>query len=66
MRFLAISTVLMSILLSACGQSGTLQLVSDPDYDQRAKYLLYPNPLQKQVKPVETSNAPQSQQQATE
>lgn len=66
MRFLAISTILMSILLSACGQSGTLQLVSDPDYDQRAKYLLYPNPLQKQVKPVDAANAPQSQQQVTE
>lgn len=66
MRFLAISTVLMSILLSACGQSGTLQLVSDPEHDQRAKYLLYPNPLQKQVKSVEVPNAPQSQQQVTE
>lgn len=65
MRFLAISTVLMSILLSACGQSGTLQLVSDPDYDQRAKYLLYPNPLQKQVKQAEVT-APPAQQQATE
>lgn len=36
------------VLLSACGQSGALQLASDPNYDQRAKYLLYPNPLQKQ------------------
>lgn len=67
MRTIAIFSTLMSvILLTACGQSGALQLASDPDHDQRAKYLLYPNPLQKQVKPVETSNAPQSQQQATE
>ncbi|MBK0063893.1 MULTISPECIES: LPS translocon maturation chaperone LptM [unclassified Acinetobacter] len=27
--------------LVGCGQSGALQLPSDPNYDKRAKYLLY-------------------------
>ncbi len=36
-----ISLLSSSILLSACGQSGALQLPSDPNYDKRAKYLLY-------------------------
>lgn len=49
MHYLPLSLMLSSmVLLSACGQSGALQLASDPNYDQRAKYLLYPNPLQKQ------------------
>ncbi|MFI8037705.1 hypothetical protein ACFMJX_12865, partial [Acinetobacter baumannii] len=30
-------------------QSGALQLPSDPNYDKRAKYLLYRNKEQKQV-----------------
>lgn len=29
------------VFLTACGQSGALQLPSDPHYDQRAKYLLH-------------------------
>mgnify|MGYP006977659199 CR=1 FL=1 len=44
-----ISLLSSSILLSACGQSGALQLPSDPNYDKRAKYLLYRNKEQKQV-----------------
>ncbi|MDM1756114.1 MULTISPECIES: lipoprotein [Acinetobacter] len=31
------------LLLTACGQSGELQLPNDPNYDKRAQYLLYPN-----------------------
>lgn len=31
------------VILSACGQSGELQLPSDPHLDKRAKYLLYKN-----------------------
>ena len=31
----------MGVFLTACGQSGALQLPSDSDYDHRAKYLLY-------------------------
>ncbi|MGM7371787.1 LPS translocon maturation chaperone LptM, partial [Acinetobacter baumannii] len=42
-----ISLLSSSILLSACGQSGALQLPSDPNYDKRAKYLLYRNKEQK-------------------
>lgn len=30
-----------SMMMVACGQSGALQLPSDPKLDQRAKYLLY-------------------------
>lgn len=58
-----ISLLSSSILLSACGQSGVLQLPSDPNYDKRAKYLLYRNKEPKQVvqqdeqadQPVESS-----------
>lgn len=43
MRFFMLSSIVMSvILLSACGQTGALQLKSDPDYDHRAKYLIQP------------------------
>jgi len=58
-----ISLLSSSVLLSACGQSGALQLPSDPNYDKRAKYLLYRNKEPKQVvqqdeqaeQPVESS-----------
>lgn len=39
----SISLLLSSMLLTACGQSGALQLPSDPNHDKRAKYLLYKN-----------------------
>lgn len=38
-----ISLCMTSIVLTACGQTGALQLPSDPNYDHRAKYLLTPN-----------------------
>ena len=31
------------LTLVGCGQSGALHLPNDPNYDKRAKYLLYPN-----------------------
>lgn len=37
----SIALVLGSTGLVGCGQSGDLQLVNSPDYDHRAKYLLY-------------------------
>lgn len=39
----SISLMFSSIVLTACGQSGALQLPSDPNHDKRAKYLLYKN-----------------------
>ena len=39
----SISFLFSSIVLTACGQSGALQLPSDPNHDKRAKYLLYKN-----------------------
>ena len=39
----SISLLFSSIVLTACGQSGALQLPSDPNHDKRAKYLLYNN-----------------------
>lgn len=39
----SISLLFSSIVLAACGQSGALQLPSDPNHDKRAKYLLYKN-----------------------
>lgn len=38
-----ISVLVLGSSLIGCGQSGALQLPSDPNYDKRAKYLLYPN-----------------------
>ncbi|RZG43074.1 hypothetical protein [Acinetobacter wuhouensis] len=45
MRFAicSITLVLASTGLIGCGQSGELQLANSPDYDKRAKYLLYSN-----------------------
>lgn len=61
-----ISLLSSSIVLTACGQSGVLQLPSDPNYDKRAKYLLYRNNESKQAvqkqdeaeQPAESSPAP--------
>ncbi|MGS5403507.1 LPS translocon maturation chaperone LptM [Acinetobacter junii] len=39
----SISLLFSSIVLTACGQSGALQLPSDQNHDKRAKYLLYKN-----------------------
>ncbi|NIE96104.1 lipoprotein [Acinetobacter sp. C26M] len=39
----SISVLLSSVILTACGQSGALQLPSDQNHDKRAKYLLYKN-----------------------
>lgn len=36
-----IGLVLSSVVLVGCGQSGELHLANNPDYDKRAKYLLY-------------------------
>ena len=38
-----ISVLVLGSSLIGCGQSGALQLPSNPNYDKRAKYLLYPN-----------------------
>ncbi len=43
-----ISVWVTGFALVGCGQSGALQLPSDPNYDKRAKYLLYPNVDSKQ------------------
>lgn len=36
-------SLLIVASLAGCGQTGTLQLPSDPNYDKRAQYLLYKN-----------------------
>ena len=38
--FYGLSLCCLTVALSACGQTGALQLPSDPNYDHRAKYLL--------------------------
>ena len=38
-----IAVLVSTLFLAACGQSGALQLPNDPNYDQRAKYLIYKN-----------------------
>lgn len=42
-HILCFSSVFLTTLLVGCGQSGNLQLPSDPNYDKRARYMLYPN-----------------------
>lgn len=39
----SIGLLFSSVVLSACGQSGALQLPSDINHDKRATYLLYKN-----------------------
>ncbi|AVZ86129.1 MULTISPECIES: LPS translocon maturation chaperone LptM [Acinetobacter] len=39
----SIGLLFSSVVLTACGQSGALQLPSDINHDKRAKYLLYKN-----------------------
>lgn len=36
-------SLFMTTLMVGCGQTGALQLPSDPYYDKRAQYLLYKN-----------------------
>ena len=43
-----ISLLVTGFSLVGCGQSGTLHLPNDPNYDKRAQYLLYPNVDSKQ------------------
>lgn len=43
----AMSLLASSLLLVGCGQSGALQLASDPNLDKRAHYLLQSNPVNK-------------------
>lgn len=42
-HILGFTSLLLATLLAGCGQSGNLQLTSDPNYDKRARYLLHPN-----------------------
>ncbi|MDM1285209.1 LPS translocon maturation chaperone LptM [Acinetobacter indicus] len=56
-----ISLLTASFVLVGCGQSGVLQLPSDPNYDKRAKYLLYPN-VDSEQHPEEPTPAPVQQQ----
>ena len=60
-----ISLLATSVTLVGCGQSGALHMPNDPNYDKRAKYLLYKNT--EQVKPTvdEVDEAPVKQQFAT-
>lgn len=39
----SIGLLFSSVVLTACGQSGALQLPSDINHDKRTKYLLYKN-----------------------
>lgn len=39
----SISLIVTTFAVVGCGQTGDLQLANSPNYDNRAKYLLYPN-----------------------
>lgn len=46
-------SLVASILITGCGQTGALQLPSDPNYDKRAQYLLYKDRVQTEQKPAQ-------------
>lgn len=55
MIFCKIALLAAASVLSACGQSGALMLPSDPNYDKRSQYLLYPNVEPKSAQSSNTS-----------
>ncbi len=59
-RFMNYKTAALaaSLLLTACGQSGALQLPNDPNYDKRAKYLLYSDAEKPQKAEENSGQAP--------
>lgn len=50
-----ITLLAITSLLVACGQSGALMLPSDPNYDKRSQYLIYPNVEQPTTQQKDTS-----------
>lgn len=60
-----ISLFATSVMLVGCGQSGALHMPNDPDYDKRAKYLLYKNAESTKPTADEDKAAPVKQQFAT-
>ena len=61
-----ISVLVLGSSLIGCGQSGALQLPSNPNYDKRAKYLLYPNVESGQKAASVQTTEPADQQPTTE
>jgi predicted small lipoprotein YifL len=59
-----ISLIVSSLVMMGCGQSGALHLPNDPNYDKRAKYLLYKNaePVAQQQNAEQKNDASVSQQ----
>lgn len=59
-RFMNYKTAALaaSLLLTACGQSGALQRPNDPNYDKRAKYLLYSDAEKPQKAEESSGQAP--------
>ncbi|ANF82209.1 hypothetical protein A3K93_08365 [Acinetobacter sp. NCu2D-2] len=57
-----ISLFATGMTLIGCGQSGALHMPNDPNYDKRAKYLLYKNTEQAKPNVDEAQDAPVKQQ----
>jgi predicted small lipoprotein YifL len=57
-----ISILASSLVLFGCGQSGALHMPNDPNYDKRAKYLLYSNTESKPSVPADQNESPVQQQ----
>lgn len=57
-----ISILATGLALASCGQSGALHLPNDPNYDKRAKYLLYKNTETEPKASDEEREAPVQQQ----
>ncbi|WP_374663617.1 lipoprotein [Acinetobacter sp.] len=54
----------VGFMFTGCGQSGALQLPNDPNYDKRAKYLLYSDAEAPQ-KAAEQSEEKQSEEKSS-
>lgn len=57
-----ISVLAGSLVLFGCGQSGALHMPNDPNYDKRAKYLLYSDTESKSIVPADQNEPPVQQQ----
>lgn len=57
-----ISILATGLALVGCGQSGALYMPNDPNYDKRAKFLLYKNTETESKTADEERDAPLQQQ----
>lgn len=55
--FICFLAIVTPMLMAGCGQTGALQLPSDPNYDKRSQYLIYNNAEQKKLSKDQTQKS---------